>query len=110
MSLFDFAMLLVSGEPTTPGDPPAAAPSGGVATAYGGPPSKARVDWVNGDAAAYTRVYKGTVTPANLQTYALPGVTVIFTDILWDPPGTIRLTHYKEGVESSADAVPYGMT
>ena len=104
-----FALLLVSAS-VSAGSGPSAAPTGGSVEEYGGPPTKWRIRWTNGDASAYTEIYDGAVDPANLITTQNPGVTSFNSQVAGSSSGTFRLRHKKNGQFSAALEVAYGLT
>jgi len=108
MSLLGAALVFLGAEPAAAGDGPSAKPASVEVSGYGGPPTKWRFDFVPGDATAYTRLYIGTVDPANLYGTQLPGLTNFNTDLT--DTGVANLTHYKNGQESAALQVLYGAT
>lgn len=85
MEVSKLAMFFTMSQPVDPptGDPPAGDPSGMFVSVYGA--NYWRVHWDNGDAEAYTRIYKGDIGSAwadsVLVSAELPGVTFANTGI-----------------------------
>ena len=111
MDLAKFALFFaMSGVEESAGDPPSGSPSNLWVSRYGGP-DKWRPQWDNGDAAAYTRVYYGSIgdsfAESSLLRTELPGATSSDTGLAAGipeppPPETqyvFWLVHYRNGVE-----------
>jgi hypothetical protein len=85
------------------GSGPTAAPSSFSVQSYGSP-AKVRCRWTNGDASAYTRIYKESGVCggiASLVDTVNPGQTVVELSITWTPQNGYHATHYKNGQESA---------
>lgn len=104
-------LFAMAGTPAPVGDPPAGDPSGMGVTVYGA--DYWRVLWVNGDVAAYTRIYRGAIGSAWAQStqagVAQPGETSLDTGIdagnfqeITETPDDYRFfaRHFRNGVLS----------
>lgn len=91
------ALLIVAGDPAASGDGPSAAPSSPNSDSSWGYPSKYVIEWVNGDATAYTEIYENSITPANLLHTANPGITQWLSTITVGTSKLLYLRHYKNG-------------
>jgi len=107
------AMILVAGTVAAPAPAPSGAPVSPFITTFGVSPQFWRVNWTNGDATAYTRVYVADLgdvfANAVFQGSTNPGGTSFDTaiefSILIGSQKTFFVTHRKNGQESSAVSV-----
>jgi hypothetical protein len=92
-------------------EPPGPAPDGPPTMLWGDkqgggddpPTGKILLSWVNGDPAAYTRIYIDQVPPGTPDYIVDPGETMKSTDATWEDDHDIYATHYKNGQESASD-------
>jgi hypothetical protein len=98
-----WALFLVSGTAAPGGAGPTGPPTNGFATNYGTELSPlVRLDWTNGDASAYTRIYNTTVSFDNLLAIRNPGITLWQSGSNYSLGQVFKLTHFKNGQESAA--------
>jgi len=101
--------IIAMGEGYPMGPPPAGPPTSGVASKYGGPPDKVRIDFTTGDANAHTQIFDNAGMTGNPLVALNPGISYWLSGVNWSPPATWYVRHMRNGTPSASISIAYGI-